>query len=146
VTILGLSSVITGRSYNHRVETIQPAQIAFIAADEFVAFLKRNDDVLLRVAQYLSYAYESAIDALRSLTLSPSARLARILLELSLSGISRRSHEELAEAAGCTRETATRILGDFRRRGRVAPGRGSFLIKDRQAIENVAGGYGHRCW
>jgi CRP-like cAMP-binding protein len=128
------------------VETIQPAQIAFVAADEFVAFLKRNDDVLLRVTQYLSYAYESAIDALRSFTLSPSARLARILLELSLSGTSRRSHEELAEAAGRTRETATRILGDFRRRGLVAPGRGSFLIKDRQAIENVAGGYGHRCW
>jgi len=47
--ILGLSSVITGRSYDHRVETIPPAQIAFAAADEFVAFLKQNDDVLLRV-------------------------------------------------------------------------------------------------
>jgi|SRR5450755_3435905 CRP/FNR family cyclic AMP-dependent transcriptional regulator len=47
--ILGLPSVITGTSYGHRAETIRAAQLAFVAAEDFLAFLKENRDALSRV-------------------------------------------------------------------------------------------------
>jgi hypothetical protein len=51
------------------------------------------------------------------LHLAASSKTCTPLHELSLSGISGLSPEELAQAAGFTRKSAIGILGDFRRRG-----------------------------
>lgn len=48
------------------------------------------------------------------------------------------THAELAADLGSSREVVSRILKDFARRGLIETGRGSILLADRQAIEQLS--------
>ncbi|MBN1660156.1 MAG: Crp/Fnr family transcriptional regulator [Anaerolineae bacterium] len=72
-----------------------------------------------------------------------SARLAALLLELEGKdgqGIVRATHQELADMLGTWRETISKTLQDFRRRGLVASGRRQLQLLDREGLELEAGG------
>ena len=47
------------------------------------------------------------------------------------------THEELAQLIGSSRETVTRILGDFKRRGVVELHGATMLILDQGALESL---------
>jgi CRP/FNR family transcriptional regulator, cyclic AMP receptor protein len=79
-----------------------------------------------------------------------SARLAALLLELEgedeqggppyAGGMVRATHQELADMLGTWRETISKTLQDFRRRGLVASGRRQLQLLDREGLEMEAGG------
>jgi CRP-like cAMP-binding protein len=72
-----------------------------------------------------------------------SARLAALLLELGNSNqdnVVHATHQELADMLGTWRETISKTLQDFRRRGLVASGRRQLTLLDKEGLELEAGG------
>jgi CRP/FNR family transcriptional regulator len=68
-------------------------------------------------------------------------RLARYLLEHADSdGLVKITHQELATELGSAREVISRQLKDFDGRGLLATQRGSLLLRDRAALENLVAG------
>jgi CRP-like cAMP-binding protein len=71
-----------------------------------------------------------------------ASRLAALLLELAGNapdGIVRVTHQDLADMLGTWRETISKTLQDFRRRGLVASGRRQLTLLDNEALQLEAG-------
>jgi CRP/FNR family transcriptional regulator len=65
------------------------------------------------------------------------------LLELAANdpqNVVRATHQELADMLGTWRETVSKTLQDFRRRGWVASGRRQLTLLDMDALQLEAGG------
>ncbi len=146
--VLGLQSVVTGNPYELTVETLQPSQLAYIGREQFLRFLKTHGDACLRATQHLSQDCQSAYDVIRSIGLchSVAGKLARLLTQWSAegrmsNGVVRMkmalTHEELAQLIGSSRETVTRILGDFKKRGVVELHGATLTIRNQAALENL---------
>jgi CRP/FNR family cyclic AMP-dependent transcriptional regulator len=72
-----------------------------------------------------------------------ASRLAALLLELAgddASSVVRATHQELADMLGTWRETISKTLQDFRRRGLVASGRRQLTLLDVEGLQLEAGG------
>lgn len=144
--VLGLGSTISGKPYMVTAETLNPCQINFIKREDFVRFLKENGTACLRVAEHLSNNYHNAFDQVRSLGLSHSAseKLAKLILEWCAKGgkdtdkgISLKltlTHEEIAQIIGASRETVTRLLGDFKTKQIIYVKGSTLVIRDKQAL------------
>jgi CRP/FNR family transcriptional regulator, cyclic AMP receptor protein len=148
--ILGLHAAVAGSPYELTAETMQPCQLDFIKREDFLKFLEAHSDACMKAAQHLSHNCQSAYEMIRSLGLSHSVseKLARLLLEwatdgdLTKDGIRIKvalTHEEIAQLIGTSRETVTRVLGEFRDKN-VAQLQGStLLIRDKGALERLVG-------
>jgi CRP/FNR family transcriptional regulator, cyclic AMP receptor protein len=146
--VLGLHASVSGKPYELTAEALQPCQLDFIRRDDFLRFLQHHSDACLNAAQHLSKNCQSAYEMIRSLGLSHSVaeKLARLLLEWSSDGDVVKegirikvslTHEEIAQLIGTSRETVTRVLGEFRQK-KLAQLRGSTLvILDRPALERM---------
>lgn len=149
--ILGLHGAASGKPYELTAETLQPCQIVFIKRDDFVKFLQTHSDACLSAAQHLSHNCQTAYEMIRSLGLSHSVseKLARLLLEWASTGEQTKdgirvkislTHGEIAQLIGTSRETVTRVLGEFRQK-EMAQLRGStLLISNKAALERLIGG------
>jgi len=142
--ILGLHATVAGKPYELTAETLQSSQLDFVRRDDFLKFLQNHADACLHAAQHLSQNCQSAYEMIRSLGLSHSVseKLARLLLEWASDAETTEdglrikvslTHEEIAQLIGTSRETVTRILGEFRDK-QLAQLRGSTLL-----IQNKAG-------
>jgi CRP/FNR family cyclic AMP-dependent transcriptional regulator len=142
--ILGLHATVAGKPYELTAETLQSSQLDFVRRDDFLKFLQNHGDACLNAAQHLSQNCQSAYEMIRSLGLSHSVseKLARLLLEWADSAEATEeglrikvslTHEEIAQLIGTSRETVTRVLGEFRDK-QLAQLRGSTLV-----IQNKAG-------
>jgi CRP/FNR family cyclic AMP-dependent transcriptional regulator len=72
-----------------------------------------------------------------------ASRLAALLLELGANDpddVVRTTHQELADMLGTWRETVSKTLQDFRRRGWVSSGRRQLRLLDKEALQLEAGG------
>lgn len=147
--ILGLSSAISGATYEMTAETLYPAKVALVGRSELLGFLSRHPEVYPFITDELSRQMTLTCDQLRTLALSSSApeKLARLLLEWSeadqVNGCGRvrfsLTHEEIGEFIGASRETVTRALSSFKHR-RLVSFRGSMLeIPNRMALAAYAG-------
>jgi CRP/FNR family transcriptional regulator, cyclic AMP receptor protein len=148
--VLGLHGTVSGDPYELTAETLQPCQLDFVKRDEFLHFLETHGDACLRAAQHLSEDCQNAYEMIRSLGLSHSVseKLARLLLEWANDGEPTSegirikialTHEEIAQLIGTSRETVTRLLGEFREK-QLAHLRGStLLIKDKAGLERLIG-------
>jgi CRP/FNR family transcriptional regulator len=148
--VLGLSSTLSGSSYEMTAETLYPAKVALIGRREFLGFLSRHPEIYMSVTEELSRHVSMACHQLRTVGLSASApeKLARLLLEWSENELSTTScgrvrfsltHEEIGEFIGASRETVTRTLSNFKHR-RLVSFRGSMLeIPNRMALASYAG-------
>src|SRR6185437_5224375 len=140
--VLGLHATVSGKPYELTAETLQASQLNFVKREDFLHFL--------RAAQHLSQNCQSAYEMIRSLGLSHSVteKMARLLLEWSGDGETTKdgirvkialTHEEIAQLVGTSRETVTRVLGDFRKQ-QIAQLRGStLLIRNKAALERLVG-------
>jgi CRP/FNR family cyclic AMP-dependent transcriptional regulator len=146
--VLGLQSVVTGNPYELTVETLQPTQLAYVSSEQFLRFIRTHGDACLRATQHLSHDCQSAYDVIRSIGLCHSVpgKIARLLLQWSVDGHASGgvvrmkmslTHEELAQLIGSSRETVTRILGDFKRRGVVEWHGATLVIRNQAALENL---------
>jgi len=148
--ILGLHATVAGKPYELTAETLQSSQLDFVRRDDFLKFLQNHADACLHAAQHLSQNCQSAYEMIRSLGLSHSVseKLARLLLEwaadaeVTPEGLRLKvslTHEEIAQLIGTSRETVTRVLGEFRDK-QLAQLRGStLLIQNKAGLEHLIG-------
>jgi len=148
--VLGLHATVSGKPYELTAETLQPCQLDFIKRDDFLRFLQHHADACLNAAQHLSQNCQDAYEMIRSLGLSHSVseKVARLLLEWAIDGENTKegirikvslTHEEMAQLVGTSRETVTRVLGEFREK-RLAQLRGSTLmIQNKAGLEKLIG-------
>jgi len=147
--VFGLNSIVTGRPHEMTVETMEPCRIAYLNKEDFLRFITENREACLRVAQQLGQECHSAYEVIRSLGLarSVSERLAKFLVGWSAEG--RESdgairvklaltHEELAQLIGCSRESVTRTLSDFKREGLVELRGSTLLVWNKERLEMLA--------
>jgi CRP/FNR family transcriptional regulator, cyclic AMP receptor protein len=147
--IIGLQAVVTGHAYELTAETLQPTQLAYIGREQFLKFIKVYGDACLRATQHLSHDCDSAYDVIRSIGLGHSVpgKLARLLLQWSAAegrsngGVVRMkmglTHEELAQLIGSSRETVTRILGDFKRNGMLEMQGATLVIRNTAKLQSL---------
>ena len=147
--VLGLNAVLAGTPHEITVETLQPCQLAFVSRDDFLRFIKEHSDACLRFAQHLGRDCHSAYDVIRSIGLSSSAseKLARFLMEYSASGRMTDgvvrvklalTHEEIAQRIGCSRETVSRTLSDFKRKRLLELSGATLLVHDPAGLQTLA--------
>ena len=150
--VLGLTAAVSNTPYEATIETMEPSQANFISQGDFVRFLQEFPDVGLKVAQQLTHNCKCAYSEIRSLGLSNSVpeKIAKLLLSWSQNpvniprkidqGIPIRvtlTQEEIAQFVGTTRETVSRVLGDFRKKGWLKIRGATWCILDKAALEKM---------
>lgn len=149
--VLGTHSVISGRPHELTAETLQPSQLAFISREHFLRFLQGHGDACLQLAQHLGRDCQSAYEVIRSIGLSHSVqeKMARLMLHWAEEGTVVDSairvrltltHEEIAQLIGASRETVTRVMGEFRKRKLIEVNGSSLVIRNHAALEKLAVG------
>lgn len=137
--VLGLSAAMRGDEYEVSAEAVEPCQVRALRTKFFKQMLQEHADASLGAARALAQDYRAAFDeaCLIALPGSPSARLARLILDWSADAKSKAhgsqvtmplTHDELASMTATTRETVSRTLGRFRKEK---------LISTRGVILNV---------
>ena len=145
--VLGLNSVLAGTLQAATVETVEPCRFAFIAREDFLEFIKEHSDACLYFARRLGQDCQCASDVVRSMVGPVSRRLARFLV--SCCGSSRENkriirvqlflnHGAIAQRIGCSRETVSRVLSSFKRRGVAELAGTTLLVHDRAALESLS--------
>ncbi len=136
---VGLSSVVANEPYATRAETLSNCRVSFIARLRFLQLVHAHPDLSLNVSRHLSRELHIAYDQTRLLALAPGTqvKLAQFLLtwaekhgEAVAEGtrmVVYMTHGEIGNSIGASRETVSRILGDFRRR-RLIRIRGSTVV------------------
>lgn len=148
--VLGLHATVSGEPYELTAESLQPCQLDFIKRDDFLRFLQNHGDACLHAAQHLSQNCQSAYEMIRSLGLSHSVseKLARLLLEWAGDGDTTKdgirikvslTHEEIAQLIGTSRETVTRVLGEFRDKELAQLQGSTLLIRNKAGLERLVG-------
>jgi CRP/FNR family transcriptional regulator len=150
--VLGLSAAVSDTSYEATVETLEPTQANFISRTDFLNFLKEHPDVGLRVAQQLTHNCKCAYDEIRSLGLSNSVpeKIAKLLLRWAQHPLNvpkkktdeirirvTLTQEEIAQFAGTSRETVSRTLSDFRKKGWLKTKGATWCITNKPALEKL---------
>jgi CRP/FNR family transcriptional regulator len=148
--MLGLASVLSGKSHDTSAEALYPTKVGVIDRRELLCFLARHPEAYQVISEALSQEFSLACEQLRTVALSASVpeRLARLLLDWSENRKSSQSgtrfrfsltHEEVAECIGTSRETVTRTLGIFKTRRLVAFHGATLSIPNKTALESYVG-------
>jgi len=148
--VLGLPAVVTDKPYELSADVIEPTQANFIPREPFLQFLREHGEAALRVAQQLGETYHSAIAEMRTIGLSRSVgeKLARFLLDMAAQQEAQGgevrftltlTHEEIAQMIGSSRETVTRLFGDFKRRHLLEVRGSTVVIHDKSGLEHLLG-------
>ena len=146
--VMGLSAVLADVPHEVTAEAIEPSQVKMVRKQEFVDFLGRHGIASMHAAQSLSGEYLTVFHDAKRLALSGSAagRLARLLLDWAhASAIGKPelrftmalTHQEVAEMAGTSRETVTRLLNQFRRDHWITIKGASITIVNRGQLEHL---------
>jgi len=150
--VVGLPGTMSGKAYEATAEAIEPIQANFIPRGDFLQFLKEHGEAAVRVAEILSNILHATYQEVRYLGLSGSAaeKLARFLLDLTTETVGRGgesdarprvtltlTHEEIAETVGLSRETVTRLFGDFKRKRFVEIRGSTLIITNKSALEKI---------
>lgn len=147
--ILGAGPALLGHAYDVTAETLQPSQLNFIRRDDFVRFVNTYPEASLHVARQLSAMNETAHREIRALGLAHTAteKLGRLLLDWcardgqNAAGGCRitilLTHEEIGQLLGTTRETVTRVLGDFRRKKLIEVKGSTLIVTDRNQLQGM---------
>lgn len=128
--IVGLTAVLGGHLYDATAEALELTQAEFISAKDFLQTVEHSSRWGLWVVTQLGQNCKQVYENLRRLSFPANVteRLARLVQEWSLHCLPSRENseprfqvtltqEEIAQMVGSTRETVSRILMDFRRKG-----------------------------
>lgn len=145
--LLGVKSTLLGLPYEATAETLRQCRTVFIPHAEFMALHEQNEHVRQAVLGALGNYVSTLIDATRRLMLSETAaeKLARLLLKwcdergvVEPRGIRVRNdftQEEIANMICASRETVTRLLGEFSRHGLIQMAANNVFINNRRGLE-----------
>src|ERR1041384_1763201 len=150
--VLGLTAVVSNSPYEASIETLEPSQANFISQRDFVQFMQEYPDVGVKTVKQLTHNCKCAYGEIRSIGLSNSVpeKIARLVLTWTEQplNIPRKSpheiplrvtltQEEIAQLVGTSRETVSRILSDFRRKGWLRVKGATWTILDKPALKNL---------
>lgn len=116
--------------YRYWVEAMTPCEIVAVPVESFVSFFKQNPQLLLDMTIKIMIRFDGALRRMEYLAFGTAAqRLTSIIvilgerfgkkvkeglfIEVPL------THKDLANLVGITRETASVVLGDLRKRGLI---------------------------
>jgi CRP/FNR family transcriptional regulator len=150
--VLGLTAAVSNTPYEATVETLEPSQANFIPQADFIQFLQNHVEIGMKVAQQLTHNCRCAYNEVRSLGLSNSVpeKLAKLILgwaEHPLPMVRKRvgeipirvtlTQEEIAQLAGTSRETISRTLTHFKRKGWLRIKGATWWIINKQEMEKL---------
>jgi CRP/FNR family transcriptional regulator, cyclic AMP receptor protein len=145
--VLGLSAALSNNPYEVTAQAIEPVQVKTFSQKDFLHFIKRHVEGSLHAAESMSNEYRSVLsDACRlALSNSIAGRVANLILGLALENGTNGNtqpeihvplkHEDIASMLGSSRETVTRVLNDFRRRGIISVKGTKMMILRKDALE-----------
>jgi len=149
--ILGLSSCISALSYDLTAKADTTCQANFVKRQDFLRFLREHGEACLRAAECLGAQLQDVVAVVRTLAKGhrASERLAKFLLSQDAEGANRvaltLTQREIAEAIATSRETVSRMLGEFKKANLIAVDgkRGArtanISIRDRAAMQKLFG-------
>lgn len=145
--ILGLAGTLSCQSYEASAEAVEPTQIGFIKRKDLVHVIRHDGEIATQVATQLSESYCAAIARAAGLSRSASQKLAIFLLDWcesnrALGGEAGSrfalTHEEIGQAVGISRETVSRIMSRFKKRGLIESNGCNLLLTNKSALESSA--------
>jgi CRP/FNR family transcriptional regulator len=148
--LLGINSTVTGLPYEATAETSKHCRTVFIPRSEFIALYARDEHVREVVLRALGRYVSALIEATRRLMLAETAaeKLASLLLKWcdesgvvepdGIRVIHEFTQEEVAQMICASRETVTRLLGEFSKRGLIRVTASSLFISDHRGLEDIA--------
>ncbi len=148
--VLGLTATLNDLPYEVTAETLEPCQVRSVRRRDFMEFLSRFGHVSRQAAQVIAHEYHEVFLDARRLALSGSAagRLAQLLLDWARTSSCGRpemrftmalTHEELANMAGTSRETVTRLLNQFERDDLISRHGATISILQPAELERIVG-------
>jgi CRP/FNR family cyclic AMP-dependent transcriptional regulator len=130
--VLGLSAALADIPYELTAQAIEHSQVKAFQSKDFLHFIQDCPEGCQRAVESLNNEYRRVLtDACRiALSGSISDRVAHLLLELAIEGQDTTNaqpefylaltHETIAAMLGSSRETITRVLNTFQRRGLIS--------------------------
>jgi len=126
----GEMSLLDGEPRSATVSSLEPCQALILSRDEFLRFIPRHPEVVMKMLTALSQRLRKADEQISRLVFADAyEKVASVLMDiigerkiplnigaevpLSL------TRKELADLAGLSRETLTRVIADFQRAGLV---------------------------
>jgi CRP-like cAMP-binding protein len=148
-SFLGLPAAILGLPYEATAEIMKPATTRFIPREHLLHAIKQDGEAGLRAAQLVSQMLHSTLREIETFWLTDSVeqKLARFLVSICPPRNGYRevirlrldlTHEEIAQRIGVSRETVTRFLSRFKKRGILDLKRSILTILDPAALERLA--------
>jgi CRP/FNR family cyclic AMP-dependent transcriptional regulator len=148
--IVGELSMIDGRPRSASVVAMRKTSLSFLSRDAFEGFAKAHPQVYKRLVTLLAARLRETDTVLAAGSFLPlKGRVACTLLDLAENfghdvGSGRIvirqkiAQSDLAAMAGIARETASRILNDWKRRKLVSHFSGYYCLEDKKKLEHEA--------
>lgn len=145
--VLGLSAALAERPYEVTAQAIEPSQVKAFQRKDFLHFIQCCPEGGLHAAESLNNEYRCVLtDACRlALSSSIGGRVAHLLLELAVENQDGAkvqpefhlalTHETVAAMLGSSRESITRVLNMFRRKGLISVHGTKITILRKHALE-----------
>ncbi len=140
-TVFGEMALVGQRMYGSFAEAVEDCTLCVMSRTDVERFVTTKPRFALRLLELVGRRLMDTEDRLERVAFrSVPARLAAAILDLSgggtrLSGV---SHQDLADFVGTYRETATRVLNEFRAAGLIELARTTIVIHDREALRQIA--------
>ena len=141
---LGVSAAISGEPYPCVAQTVDAAQVSFIARNDFLRLIREHPELAMRVVTQLSHVFGTACQQMRWLLRPAGEKLAALLLEWSDNNNAKGkqcllTHEDISQMIGTSRETVTRLLMEWNSNGWIRRTRSKLIIRNKAALELLTG-------
>lgn len=150
--LLGVSALVPGGHYGMYAEAMDDTEALLLGQDALGRATRTSPALGVALTEQMTRQTRGVQERLSGLVfLEVSQRLALALLGLAeregggdwsgsgtLALRDRVSHQDLAHVVGSTRETITKLLGDFRTRGLLDLGYRRIILTDRVGLERAA--------
>ncbi len=119
-TIFGEASFFDGKPRVSSAKTLVHSEIITVTRQSLLGCFRREPQLAMNLLTYLSETIRMLSAQVNTMTfLQADQRLARLLLTLAANGTVHATHEDLAELAGVSRVTVSRVLSRFNENGWV---------------------------
>jgi CRP/FNR family cyclic AMP-dependent transcriptional regulator len=150
--VLGLTAAVSNSPYEATIETLEPSQANFISQADFLRFIEEYPDVGLKVAKQLTHNCKCAYTEIRAIGLSNSVpeKIAKLVLRWAEHPLNipkkaaneipirvTLTQEEIAQFVGTSRETVSRVLSEFRRKGWLRIKGATWTVLNKTALEHM---------
>lgn len=137
---MGELSLFTHTPLNNNAEALESTTVCIVDGKQFEALIKRRPSIALKILKEMSIRLEKAENQIQALTVQDvEQRLAKALLtmadENNLVNLAI-SKKDLASHIGMSRETLSRKLTSFEKKGWIQQeGQRKIMILNREALE-----------